>query len=208
MKRTALYIRVSSIDQNPEMQLRELEPFITARGWMLYNVYQDKFTGTNNERPALKSLLEDARKRRIDIIVCCRIDRFFRSLRDLVVTLRELNDLGVSFVSFNDPTIDMSAPSGRLMIHIVGAFAAFEASLSKMRCRAGIENARAKGKHLGRPRQIDRERVFVLRRQGLRLTATPSKATNALLKGSDSKKRFGEASVGEDHRRSNVQDDG
>lgn len=171
MKRTALYIRVSSTDQNPEMQLRELEPFIAARGWTVHKVYQDTLTGTSSERSALKSLLEDARKRRFDIVVCWKIDRFFRSLRDLVVTLQELNDLGVSFVSYNDPSIDMSIPSGRLMIHIIGAFAEFEASLIKLRVRAGIANARAKGKHLGRPRQIDRERVLSLRQQGLSLSA-------------------------------------
>lgn len=171
MKRTALYIRVSSVDQNPEMQLRELEAFIAARGWALHKVYQDTLTGTNSERPALKSLLEDARKRRFDIVLSWKIDRFFRSLRDLVVTLQELNDLGVSFVSYNDPAIDMSIPSGRLMIHIIGAFAEFEASLIKMRVRAGIANARTKGKHLGRPQQIDRVRVLALRQQGLSLRA-------------------------------------
>ncbi len=181
MKRTALYIRVSSVDQNPEMQLRELEAFIAARGWMLYKVYQDTLTGTNNERPALTLLLEDARKRRFDIVLCWKIDRFFRSLRDLVVSLQELSDLGVSFVSYNDPAIDMSIPSGRLMIHVIGAFAEFEAALIKMRVRAGISNARAKGKHLGRPRQIDRARVLALRQQGrsLREIALEVGATKA-----------------------------
>ncbi len=167
--RVGLYIRVSSVDQNPEMQRRELDQFISNRGWLLHRIYQDRLTGTNDQRPELRALLEDARKRRIDVVVCWKIDRFFRSLRDLVVTLQELNDLGVRFVSFNDPMIDMTMPSGRLMVHIVGAFAEFEASLIKMRVRAGIANARAKGKHLGRPQRIDRLQVHTLRQQGLSL---------------------------------------
>jgi DNA invertase Pin-like site-specific DNA recombinase len=168
-KRTALYIRVSSIDQNPEMQLRDLEQFIAARGWELHKIYQDQLTGTNSQRPALQTLLADARRRKVDIIVCWKLDRFFRSLKDLVNTLTELNEIGVGFCSFNDPGVDMTTPTGRLLVHLIGAFAEFEASLTRMRCRAGIENARAKGKHLGRPRRIDRDQVVALRQQGFSL---------------------------------------
>lgn len=167
--RVGLYVRVSSLDQNVEMQVRELEQFISARGWTLYRTYEDKMTGTTGKRPSLQSILEDARKRKIDIIVCWKLDRFFRSLRDLVNTLTELHEVGVSFVSLNDPGVDMTTPSGRLLIHLIGAFAEFEVSLTKARVRAGIANAKAKGKHLGRPRVINIEKVIALRQQGLSL---------------------------------------
>ena len=173
-KRTALYCRVSSADQNPELQVRELEQFIAARGWTIHKIYQDKLTGTNSQRPALQELLTDARQGRIQIIVCWKLDRFFRSLKELVNTLTELNEIGVSFCSFNDPGVDMTTPTGRLLIHLIGAFAEFEASLTRMRCRAGIENARAKGKHLGRPPRIDRGQVIALRQQGLSLSQIAS----------------------------------
>jgi len=151
-KRIALYVRVSTSDQSTELQLRELNQFTQARGWTTIKVYEDKATGTNGNRPLLKQLLSDARQRKIDVVVIWKLDRLFRSLKDLISTLQEFTELGVDFISLKD-NIDLTTSSGRLMMHMLGAFAEFEASLIKERVRAGLRNAKAKGKRLGRPKK-------------------------------------------------------
>ena len=97
-----LYVRVSTQDQSCELQKRELTQFAAARNWTVVRVYEDQATGTNANRPQLKELLRDARERKVDGILLWKLDRFFRSLKDLVVTLQELSDLGVQFISLKD----------------------------------------------------------------------------------------------------------
>ncbi|WP_413569183.1 recombinase family protein [Bdellovibrio sp. HCB117] len=168
-KRIAIYLRVSTQGQNTELQVAEIQSFLAARGWRNYQVYEDKCTGTTATRPALKELLKNARLRRHDIIVCWKMDRLFRSLKDLVGTLQEFDELGIEFISLKD-SIDMTTASGRLMTHLLAAFAEFEASLINERVMAGLENARRKGKILGRPKIINSEQVLLLRGQGLSLS--------------------------------------
>jgi DNA invertase Pin-like site-specific DNA recombinase len=167
-QRVALYARVSTLlAQDPEMQLRELREYVSRRGWIVIGEYVDRTSGAKESRPALNRLMADAHQRKFDVIVVWKIDRFGRSLRHLVNALAELEGRGVAFVSFRD-NLDLSTPSGRLMFQIIGAMAEFERSLIQERVRAGLRNARAKGKKLGRPRVVvDGSKIAVLRAQGL-----------------------------------------
>jgi DNA invertase Pin-like site-specific DNA recombinase len=123
-------------------------------------------SGSKESRPSLNRLMHDACRRRFDAILVWKIDRFGRSLKHLVNALAELAALGVAFVSLRD-NLDLSTPSGRLMFQIIGAMAEFERALIQERVRAGLRNARAKGKRLGRPRVVvDAARIAVLRGQG------------------------------------------
>ena len=169
MNRCAIYCRVSTADQSTQLQQRELEAFAKARGWTVAAVYTDKSTGTHSNRLQLQGMIKAVRSRQVDIVLCWKLDRFFRSLKDLVVTLQEMTDLGVSFVSLKDQ-IDLTTPQGRLMVHLLAAFAEFEASLIRSRVKAGLENARKNGTQLGRPPQVDPNKVFQLRAEGLSMS--------------------------------------
>lgn len=165
-KNVAVYVRVSTQEQSTDLQLSDLKKYIEARGLSLYSIYEDKATGTNDKRPNLKKLLEDARKRKFDIVLCWKLDRFFRSLKDLVNTLQYLTDCGIQFISYKD-NIDLTTATGRLMVHILAAFGEFEASLIKERVVAGLNNARRKGVRLGRPKkQCPVDKILELRRTG------------------------------------------
>jgi len=164
----ALYARVSTLtNQDPEMQLLELREHANRRGWQIIEEYVDQgVSGCKESRPALNRLMVDACRRRFDAILVWKIDRFGRSLKHLVNSLAELAALGVAFVSLRD-NLDLSTPSGRLMFQIIGAMAEFERALIQERVRAGLRNARAKGKQLGRPRVIvDAHKISSLRSQG------------------------------------------
>src|ERR1700739_2931539 len=166
--RVALYARVSTLNnQDPEMQLAELREDADRRGWQITEEYTDQgASGAKESRPALSRLMADACRRRFDAILVWKIDRFGRSLKHLVNSLAELAALGVAFISLRD-NLDLSTPSGRLMFQIIGAMAEFERALIQERVRAGLRNARAKGKHLGRPRMVvDPSQIARLRSQG------------------------------------------
>ena len=153
--RVALYARVSTSNgqQDPEMQLRELREYAKHRGLTIIGEYIDKMTGSKDSRPALNRLMADASQRKFDAVLVWKLDRFGRSLRHLVNAIADLEALGVAFVSLRD-NLDLSTPSGRLMFQIIGAMAEFERSLIQERVRAGLRNARSKGKRLGRPRAV------------------------------------------------------
>ncbi len=153
--------------------------YVKARDWDLFEIYEDKATGTNKNRPMLKGLMADARTRKFDIIICWKLDRFARSLKDLITMLQELTELGVDFVSLKDQ-IDLTTAAGRLMLHIIGAFGEFEASLIRERVRAGIQNARAKGRKIGRPKRRDDARIKTLRMQGYSLRAIAASVQTSL----------------------------
>jgi DNA invertase Pin-like site-specific DNA recombinase len=167
--RVALYARVSTLNgQDPEMQLSELREYASRRGWTIITEYVDQgVSGSKESRPQLNQLMTDAHRRKFDAVLVWKIDRLGRSLKHLVNALADLSAYGVAFVSFRD-NLDLSTPSGRLMFQIIGAMAEFERSLIQERVKAGLRNARAKGKKFGRPRaQVDAERVAELRREGL-----------------------------------------
>ena len=149
--RAGIYARVSTFEQEPENQLQELRRYVEARGWAASAEYVDKgISGAKDSRPALNDLLRDAKKRKLDIVICWRLDRLGRSLRHLILLLDELTALGVGFVSLGEG-IDTSTPAGRLQLHVLGAIAEFERARIVERVRAGLARARRQGKRLGRP---------------------------------------------------------
>jgi len=149
------------------MQLSELREYVARRGWTTTNEYVDYgVSGSKESRPALDRLLSDAQRRRFDILLVWKLDRFARSLKFLVVSLAELAALGVAFVSLRD-NLDLTTPAGRFTAQLLGAMAEFERALIQERVCAGLRHARAKGKRLGRPTVIvDRARIATLRTQG------------------------------------------
>ena len=167
--RVALYARVSTLNHNqdPELQLRELRQYATARGWDVAGEYVDRgISGSVESRPELNRLMGDARKRRFDVVAVWRFDRFARSTKHLLLALEEFRALGVQFVSYQE-NIDTTTPLGAAVFTIVAAVATLERDLIRERVRAGLRNARAKGKQLGRPRVIlDIPRIASLRYQG------------------------------------------
>ncbi len=169
INRVALYARVSTLNgQDPEMQLSDLREYAGRRGWTVSCEYVDQgVSGAKESRPELNRLTADAHRRVFDAVLVWKIDRYGRSLKHLVNALADLNAYGVAFISYRD-NLDLSTPSGRLMFQIIGAMAEFERSLIQERVRAGLRNARAKGKRFGRPRaQVDTASVAALRSEGL-----------------------------------------
>jgi len=151
MKKAAIYTRVSTQDQHPEMQQKELVQYVKRRGWRIYKEYSDKgVSGTKEHRPALDALLEDCRRKKFDFIIVWKFDRFARSLRQLLHALELFRALGVGFVSCTE-AIDTSLPHGEMLFQIIGAIAQWERSLIVERVRAGLQHARSQGKRLGRP---------------------------------------------------------
>lgn len=165
MKRVGIYVRTSTDLQHSDMQKDELLAFCKARDWSVVEIFEDTMTGTHMNRPEFQRLLRLARQRKVDVVVCWKLDRFFRSLKDMVNTLQELGDLGIEFVALRDQ-IDMTTASGRLMAHLLAAFGEFEAALCRQRVLAGLDAARRRGKILGRPRSVDAAKILELRRTG------------------------------------------
>src|SRR5579871_7057390 len=154
--RAAIYGRVSTTNhgQDVNMQTRELDEFIAARGWKLVDSYLDLgISGTKDKRPQLDRLMADAHKRRFDVVVVWKFDRFARSVSHLLRALETFNALGIQFVSLSEQ-LDTSTPAGKMVFTVLGAVAELERSLIVERVRAGLRNAKAKGKLLGRPKKI------------------------------------------------------
>jgi DNA invertase Pin-like site-specific DNA recombinase len=168
MKRAAIYARVSTHNgQNPEMQLGEIRQYCANRGWRVAEEYVDTgISGAKEHRPALDRLLKSCRKRLVDAVVVYRYDRFARSLRQLVNALEDFRALGIDFVSLHEG-VDTSTPNGRLIFGIFASIAEFERELIRDRVRSGLASAKARGKHLGRPRvSVDMARIATLRSAG------------------------------------------
>jgi DNA invertase Pin-like site-specific DNA recombinase len=166
-KRAAIYVRVSTAEQDTDMQETELRQYIESRGWD-YVMYWDKAqSGAKNDRPALNAMLSDLRRRRFDVVVVWALDRLARSLKQLLTIGEECRSLGVDLVSLRQ-NIDTTLPAGRLTFQILGAVAEFERELLRERVKAGMAQARRTGKHVGRPPRrkfvpIDVERMRELR---------------------------------------------
>src|ERR1022692_4745792 len=152
--RTAIYARVSTKDQSCDLQLRDLRAYCSARKFKVFRENVDVGeSGAKDSRPELNSLIADARKRKVDAIIVWRFDRFARSTKHLLLALEELCSLGIQFISYQE-NIDTSSPLGQALFTIVSAVAQLERDLIRERVSAGIRNARANGKELGRPRRI------------------------------------------------------
>jgi DNA invertase Pin-like site-specific DNA recombinase len=167
--RVAIYARVSTTNhgQDVGMQTRELRQFAEARGWTIAGEYIDAgVSGAKDSRPELNRLMADAHKRRFDVVCVWRFDRFARSVSHLLRALETFKALGIDFVSYSEQ-MDTSTPAGKMVFTVLGAVAELERSLIVERVRAGLRNAKAKGKRLGRPRVIvDTARITALRSQG------------------------------------------
>jgi putative DNA-invertase from lambdoid prophage Rac len=150
MFRVGLYARVSTHDQQTlALQMRAMRDYAAKRGWTI--AVQIKEVGSGAAARELReNLLSAARRREIDVVLVWRLDRWGRSLVDLVVTLKELAELGVSFVSLTE-ALDLTTPTGRAMAGLLSVFAEFEHEILRERIRAGIAEAKLKGKHFGRP---------------------------------------------------------
>ncbi|MCZ6753384.1 MAG: recombinase family protein [Acidobacteria bacterium] len=164
-----MYSRVSTANgQDPEMQLRELRKYCQRRVWGIVKEYVDVgISGAKEKRPELDRLLADAHQRRLDTVVVWRFDRFARSASHLLRALEMFRALGIELVSLSEQ-VDTSTPTGKMVFTVLGAVAELERSLIVERVRAGLRNARAKGKRLGRPRMVvDVDKVARLRAQGV-----------------------------------------
>jgi len=166
MTRVAIYARVSTRNQDTTLQIEDLTAYAELRKWKVIQVFSEKVSGTKDDRKEFKALMDLASKRKIDIVLTWKLDRFGRSLKHLVTTLAELESLGVSFVSLKD-NVDFTTPSGRFQAQILGAVAEFEASMIRMRVKSALDRAKAMGVKLGPPTTIDPKRVVRLFSQGL-----------------------------------------
>lgn len=178
--KVALYIRVSTNDKQEsslEAQRQALESYCSARGWSIVHCYEERASGTKDSRPELMRLMLDAKRRRFDLVMVSKLDRFGRSLRHLINGLNELQQLGVQFASLND-AIDLTTASGRFQIQILAAVGEFEACMIRERVRSGLKHAKSKGKVLGRKSQLTTEvaeQLRVLKQSGLSIREISSR---------------------------------
>src|SRR6266436_5975544 len=167
--KAAIYARVSTTNhgQDVTMQTRELREYCERRGWTLAGEYVDTMSGAKDRRPALDRLMADAHRRKFDVVAVWKFDRFARSVSHLLRALDTFRVLGIEFVSLSE-SLDTATPAGRMVFTVLGAVVELERSLIAERVRAGLRNARAKGKKLGRPRVVvDAARIARLRASGL-----------------------------------------
>jgi DNA invertase Pin-like site-specific DNA recombinase len=166
MKRAALYMRVSTLDQHPETQLHDLRQMAAQRDYEIINEYTDKASGVKARRPGLDQMLADARRGRFDVLLVWASDRIARSVRHYLEVLDELSRLNIEYVSFRE-NIDTGGPLGRAIVVIIAAIAELERSLIVERVRAGMRRAQLEGTHIGRlPLTLDHEAIQRERCQG------------------------------------------
>lgn len=165
----AIYARVSTGNgiQSPDSQLHEIREYCARRKWSISHEYVDVgISGASEKRPELDRLMADAHRLRFSAVVVFKFDRFARSVSHLLRALETFRSLGIEFISLSE-AIDSSTASGKLVFTVLGAVAELERSLIAERVRAGLRNARAKGKTLGRPRKrIDFDEIKRLRAAG------------------------------------------
>ncbi len=180
--RAAAYVRVSTakrsrhgdtlaFDQDPAVQEKPLRELVAQRGWELRRVYTDRASGAKERRPGLDQLMADARRGEFEVVVVWRFDRFARSVKQLVLALKEFRALGIDFISHQE-ALDSSTPMGKAMFTIIAAMAELERSVIRERVIAGLDYARERGtrsgKAVGRPKAVfRRDQVAALRSQGL-----------------------------------------
>jgi DNA invertase Pin-like site-specific DNA recombinase len=171
MKRAAVYMRVSTVDQNPATQSIELHQFARQRGYEIVHEYTDHgVSGTKVRRPALDQLLKDAHRRKFDAVLVWSCDRLARSTKHFLQVLDELNESGIQFISQRE-AIDTEGPLGRAIVVIISAIAELERSLIVERVRAGMRRAKLEGRRIGRtPLDIDHAALVRDRLSGMSLT--------------------------------------
>jgi putative DNA-invertase from lambdoid prophage Rac len=163
----AIYARVSDEDQNYEMQLTEIREYARRMGWDVVE-YREKMSAAK-KRPVLDRLMEDARLRKVGVVLVWKLDRFGRSVANIISNILLLDSYNVRFIGVTQGIdTDQKSPASRLMIHVLAAVAEFERSMIIDRVRAGMAQAKRAGKHCGRPAPIwRRDEAVKLRKQGL-----------------------------------------
>ena len=166
MKRAALYMRVSTVEQHPETQLHDLRQMAAQRGFEIVKEYTERISGAKAKRPGLDAMMADGRRGRFDVVLVWASDRIARSTKHFLDVLDELNRINIEYVSFRE-NIDNAGPLGRAIVVIIGAIAELERSLIVERVRAGMRRARLEGQRIGRaPLVLDDEAIQQDRRQG------------------------------------------
>jgi DNA invertase Pin-like site-specific DNA recombinase len=150
-KRAAIYCRVSTSDQNPDLQQTELREYCAFRKWEIVEPFTDTISGAKDRRPALDRMLADARRGKFEVIVVWRFDRFARSTSHLLRSLEEFQSLGIDFVSLRE-SVDTSTPTGKAVFTIIAAIGELERSTIRERVIAGQKAAKRRGVRFGRPR--------------------------------------------------------
>jgi len=178
-KRVALYARVSTLDkgQDPETQLVQLRQYAQARNFEVITEFIDYASGTTEDRTQYKLMMAAAKKRKIDVVLVWRYDRFARSTQALVNALKEFQSLGIDFISYQE-NIDTTTPTGELIFHVMASLAQFESSLISQRVKAGMARAKAQGKLISRPKlSIQKQQeLFELQKMGLSMNKISKKA--------------------------------
>jgi DNA invertase Pin-like site-specific DNA recombinase len=166
-KKVAIYVRVSTKDQSVDMQLNDLQRYTKEREFNVFKVYKDNgVSGTKDKRAGLNQLMDDAKKRKFDIVLVWRFDRFARSTKHLVNALYEFRNLGIDFISYQE-NIDTSSPLGEAIFTIISAMATLERDIIVERVKGGLRRAKANGKKLGRPNgNVDIDKVIDYKKQG------------------------------------------
>jgi DNA invertase Pin-like site-specific DNA recombinase len=166
MKRAALYMRVSTLDQHPETQLYDLRQMAEQRGYRIVEEYTDRISGAKAKRPGLDGMMRDGRRGGFDVVLVWASDRIARSVKHFLEVLDELNRLNIEFISFREQ-IDTGGPLGRAVVVIIGAIAELERNLIVERVRAGMRRAKLEGRHIGRkPLVLDRAAIVRDRQDG------------------------------------------
>lgn len=171
MKTVGIYARVSTEDQTSVQQLIVLRDYCDKAGYKVIDEYvDDAESAMKQNRPEYIRLLDDARRRKIEVVLVYKLDRFSRSLKELVNTISNLKEYGVNFVSYTEKDFDTTTATGQLMFHIVSAFAQFERDMISERTKLKLNHLKSKGVKLGRPRIKGMESIFILRANGLSLS--------------------------------------
>lgn len=177
--RVALYARVSTLDkgQDPETQLIQLREYAQRRNFEIIGEFIDYASGTTEERKQYKLMMDAAKKRKIDVVLVWRYDRFARSTQALVNALKEFKTLGIDFISYQE-NIDTTTPTGELIFHVMASLAQFESSLISERVKAGMQRAKAQGKNISRPKlsKIKLKEIMELKQQGLSMNQISKKS--------------------------------
>jgi DNA invertase Pin-like site-specific DNA recombinase len=165
-KRVAVYARVSTLDQNPDLQLRELREYARRRDWKITEFVDHGISGSETRRPRLAALNESLFRHEFDAVLVWKFDRLFRSVQHIVEFFEKVRRLQIDFVSITEQ-IDTATPSGRLIFHVLASIAEFEREMIRERVLAGLRAAKARGAKLGRPKKkIDTARVLEDRKAG------------------------------------------
>lgn len=164
----AIYARVSTSDQKCDLQLTELRAYAQRSGWETAEYIDQGVSGMKRSRPALDRLMNDARLRKFDVVLVWKLDRFGRSLQQLVGNVHELDRVGVRFIAVTQSIdTDQKSPMGKFLLNLFAAFAEFERDLIVERVKAGVAEAQRQGKHCGRPARVfRRDRAAEMRSQG------------------------------------------